>query len=114
SARGTGPLAPGALGSVALLTFTVSGAARPGRSVLNLEATDGVTATAVADNTFNTLTLSPAPTNGADDAADGAVTILAAAGPLPERAAFDGAAGYPLAGRPAFTPPAAGGTAAVA
>src|SRR5207244_6920845 len=66
SAHGTGPLAYGTLGSVALLTFTVSSAATSGRSVLNLEATDGVTATAAEDNDFNSLTLSPAPTTVAD------------------------------------------------
>jgi hypothetical protein len=76
SAHGTGPLAPGALGSLGLLTFTVSRAVPSGRSVLNLEATDGVTTTAVVDNNFNTLRLSPAPTNAANDAADGVVTIV--------------------------------------
>jgi hypothetical protein len=91
SARGTGPLAYGTVGSVAYLTFTVSGTALPGRSVLNLEANDGATTTAVVDNNFETLTLSPAPTNAAGDLADGAVTIVGA-GAVSVTAGVDGIA----------------------
>jgi hypothetical protein len=113
SAHGTGPLAHGTLGSVALLTFKVSGTATPGRSVLNLEATDGVTATEVVDNAFNRLTLSPAPTNGAGDAADGAITIVSGVRPMPVNRIAASRAPFVVAVAPVFALPATDGPRAV-
>jgi hypothetical protein len=75
SSRGTAALPFGSGGALAELTFTVNPNAVPGRYVLNLLDGAGLTRTAVVDNGFRTLALSPAPRDFAGDPADGVVTV---------------------------------------
>jgi hypothetical protein len=81
---GHGPeLALGASGALFLVDFTVLPGAALGASTLNLLASLGGTTTALYGNDLRPLTLVPAPTDAAGDAADGRFTVVALPEPVP-------------------------------